>query len=213
MNFEIPLIEEKVKTNQITALHIMCAITYLVVGVFCWLFYGVAVHYNIPAIFLKWNGTAMLVAGKLLFVVIIFRHKWLIQPKVSRVFRVIEMILFLYLLVFTANQKLWVPTVMFGILCAALLFAIFWEGAKKQVLFVTVSADGIQLPATSRRREIKWQEVEQVLLRFGILTINCMDDYLFQWNTATTTFDAKTFEDFCTQQIETAKDKRTNNNW
>lgn len=213
MNFEFPLIEERVKPHQVTALHLMCSIVFCLVGVLCILVYGFITLYHIPAILLKWTGATLLVSGILIFILSVFKNKWLTRPNPNRVFRIIEWVFALTLCASSASQKLWVPTAMFGILAAALLFALYWEGTNAQTLYIRVDSEGVKLPVTSRSRLIIWPEIEQVLFRFGTLTIDCLDNRLFQWNISQVNFDKEEFEIFCQQQIELSKANRDANNW
>ena len=65
----------------------------------------------------------------------------------------------------------------------------------------------------SRKRFLEWQEVENILFRFSIITIDCYDNRLFQWNIKAIDFDLEDFKKFCARQIERNKKTRKNLNW
>lgn len=202
MNFELPLNEEKVKPHQVTALHLLAGLALTGAGALIYLFQKSAAYWSI----------AVIIAGIALLYIGMFRNKWLIKKDISKLFRVIEFVLLAGIAVYSLLQRWTPPAVMFGVLSAAVLFAIFWEGGKGALLVVIDDA-GVKLPVNTRRRFIAWQEIDQVLLKFGTLTINCHDNRLYQWSIGSINFDKIAFETFCNQQVEEGKGKRDKNDW
>ena len=202
MTFELPLTEARVKPHQVTALHLMAAL----------LMTGSGAVLSMAVSPVKTWTVALLIAGLALLGMTLFRNRWLAQAKVNRLFRISELLIVLCLASYFAINSMKLPAIMCGIMAAAILFAIFWE---QQTAAVTVRIDdgGIKLPATSRRRQLDWREIEQVLLRFGTLTINCYDNRLFQWTVGSIVFDKVTFETFCNTHIEAGRLKRDPNDW
>jgi hypothetical protein len=198
MIFELPVTEEKVKPHQITALHLLCAFAFLGTGaILYWLFPGVK----------NWS-IVLLVFGSLLILLSIFKNKWLTAKNTNTVFRLLELITLSDITLFTAYLQKWTPTTMFGVLSAAILFALYWERSGHKPLTIRIDENGLKLPVTSRKRAIDWRDVEQVLLRYGTLTIDCVGNRLFQWNIRETTVDKEIFEAFCQKQVEVNKSKR-----
>jgi len=75
--------------------------------------------------------------------------------------------------------------------------------------FTTTPDDkGIALPANVRLRFVAWPEIEKVLLRYGVLTIDCADNKLLQLDVAQPTFSAESFEQYCDEKVEEGKKKR-----
>jgi hypothetical protein len=203
MIFELPLTENKVKPHQVTALHLMAALAFVGSGALFYLFYP-------PA---KPWGIALIVGGLLLLSAVIFRNKMIIKPAVTRVLRVAELAVLLALCLFTYSKG-WTPAVvMFGILGAAVVFAFFWEQGGKNIQVITVDTNGVKLPLASRRRHLNWLDIDEVLLKYGVLTINCSDNSMFQWTVGHTNFDKTAFDTFCHGRIEAGKSKRDTNNW
>jgi hypothetical protein len=202
MIFELPLTEEKVKPHQVTALHLLVALTLTGAGALMYLFYPPS---KIWSIVLVIAGLCLLYAG-------LFRNKWLVKTANSKPLRIAEVVVMLALTVFAAWQKWTPPAIMFGILAAAVLFAIFWEGGRGS-LIVLIDDSGIRLPVNARRRSISWPEVEQVLLKFGTLTINCHDNRLYQWTIGSINFDKAAFESYCSKQVDEHRSKRDKNDW
>lgn len=203
MIFELPLAEEKVKPHQVTALHLMTALAFTGSGALFYLFYPPAKSWSI----------ALFIAGLAILFTAIFRNKWIVRPGVNRILRFLELAVLLALCGFTYFKHWTPPAVMFGVLSAAVLFAIFWEQSANAAQFVIIDTAGIKLPLASRRRFIDWTDIDQVLFKYGTLTVNCSDNRLYQWTIGNTNFDKEAFEGFCNNQVEAGKAKRDKNNW
>lgn len=199
MIFELTLTEEKVKPHQITALHLLSALAFLGTGaIFYWLFQPVL-----------WWVVALLVGSIVLLFITVFKNRWLVRPNINKVFRVLEVLTIAWLIYFTADKKAWPPTVMYSVLMAAVLFALYWENAGGNNLSVHIDAQGIKMPLNSRKRSLEWKEVEKILLRYGTLTIDCENNQMYQWNVKAASFDNDAFETFCINKIEEGRQQRT----
>jgi len=201
MVYDLPLAEEKVKPHQVTTLHLVCALGFIGTGAI------IAVYnYTIPI----WGG-ALLVAGIVLLGLTLFKNRWVTRTANLPV-RIAELLIALAIALYSMTQHWKFPTGMFGVLSAGILFAMFWERKSGAVLYVHIDESGLQLPVL-RRRTLPWTEVEEVVLRFSILTINCTDNHLFQWTIADTNTDPEIFEAFCNAQVEKHKSERRNDDW
>ena len=201
MVYDLPLAEEKVKPHQVTTLHLVSALGFIGAGAI------IAVYnYVIP----MW-GVALLVAGISLLCLTIFRNKWLVSNANFQA-RVVELLISLAVTGYSATQNWKFPLGMFGALSLGLMFALYWERRSDSVLYVHVDDSGLRLPVV-RRRMLPWAEVEDVVLRFSTLTINCTDNHLFQWSIADTKIDSEHFEAYCMARIEENKGKRVSDDW
>lgn len=203
MTFELPLTEARVKPHQVTALHLMAALVMA----------GSGAVLSLAVSPVRIWSVMLLIAGLVLLGTTLFRNRWLRQAKVNRLFRIAELLVLLCLASYFVINHLNLPAAMCGVLAAAIMFAIFWEQQTAAVLMVRIDDGGVKLPVTSRRRQLDWPEIEQVLLRFGTLTINCYDNRLFQWTVGTIVFDKAEFETFCNTQIAAGKLKKDPNDW
>jgi hypothetical protein len=203
MVYDLPLTEEKVKPHHTTTLHLICALAFIGTG-------AIILRYNyiIP----MW-GLAILIAGILLLAVTVVKNKWVISNKVNLTLRIAELMIALAIGVYSVTQQWKFPMGMFGVLSASILFSMYWERTSSGKLFVHIDKDGLKLPVTSRKRFLAWQEVENVVLRFGTLTIDCADNRLFQWNVSETGFDSDIFEAFCKAMVDENRNKRRNDDW
>ena len=203
MAYEIQLVEEKVKQQQVTALHLICALAFIGAGVIIFVY-----NYVIP----YW-GLGLLLAGALLLAASMARNKWVTTPRHNVVIRMAELAIAAAVAIYSAAQQWSLPIGIFAVLGAVVAFALYWEGKMTKPKMVAVGDEGISLPVASRRRFIPWTEIEQVLLRFGTLSIDCVDNTLFQWNVQEGAAGEADFEAFCKQQIESHRAGRKNNDW
>jgi hypothetical protein len=203
MVYDLPLEEVKVKSHQVTTLHLMCALAFTGTG---------AIIFVYNYIITMW-GAALLAAGLVLLFLTFFKNKWLTQRNRNTVARIIELAIALFVGLYSVMQQWKFPTVIFGILSAALLFGLYWERTAGGALFVNIDETGLRLPITSRQRFLKWTEIEQVVMRFGTISINCLDNRLFQWNIGNSNIDPQQFEAYCEAQVEANKNKRIVDEW
>lgn len=203
MRYELPIVEQRVKPHQVTALHMMAALAFVGAGALMSLFYP-------PT---KNLGTGLWIFGLLLIIVTISLNKWVLQATVNLVLRILELVILLALTIYAVLNHWSPPAVMFGVLSAAIVYAIWWEKQMQGDMKVIVDKNGIKLPATSRRKFVNWQDAEQVIIRFGVLTIDCYDNRLYQWTLGNIDINNDMFEQYCIDQIEDGKTKRDKNDW
>lgn len=202
MQYQLTLVEEKVKPHQVTTLHLVSSLAFICAGAIIAIY-----NYTIPG----W-GFALLATGLTLIALTIFRNSWMTDKQRNIIFRCVELFVAAAMAAYSAYMQWKFPIIIFGGLSAALLFALYWERRGANLLFIEVDDTGLRLPVL-RRRFIPWAEVEVVVLRFGTITINCLDNHFFQWNIVDPDFDKNRFEAFCKDQIEQNIVNRRNDNW
>ncbi len=203
MVFDLPVTGEKVKPQQVTALHLFCGLAFVGTGAIICVY-----NYEIP----EWGG-AILGAGILLLATAIFRNKWLIGKQANRVVRVLELLISVAIALLSFKEQWKFPSGIFSVLSAAILFSLYWERDAGQALGVHVDEAGVHLPVTSRKRFVGWVEIEQVLLRYGVLSIDCVDNKLYQFDVSANTVDEEIFHAFCKAQVENHVGKRRKDEW
>lgn len=211
MNFELPVIGEKVKPYQSLALHVMIAFALIGFGIISYVFYAftyIVTKSQSPLFDLKLWGIIMLVFGFVILVIAIFRKKWMIYPKNNRIFRIIELIACVLFIFLSYGNSLKMPAAIFSILSLGILFAIFWEGGSNKPLLISVSDEGVKLPSTARTKFLEWTGIDSIILRFGTITIECTGNTFFQWNVNNIHFDNEIFEAYCKSKIEENREKR-----
>lgn len=203
MEFDLQLQEERVKPHHVTTLHLVCSLAYITAGAIIYV-------YNFQ---ITWWGLLLLCLGIALLGITIFANRWLTNIGTNRAVRMAELAISGIVAAYAAYQQWKFPTIIFGGIVAAVVFSLYWERRSDSQLTVRIADEGLQLPVTSRKRFLPWTEVEQVMVRFGTLTIECTDNRLFQWNLAALLPDNKILEDYCTAQVEEHRGKRRNDDW
>jgi hypothetical protein len=220
MHFDLPLAEEKVKQRQVITLHLIVSFALMTTGLFLLLlksFFSTLPAEKVASLMSftisKGWGIMILLAGVALMGVILVKSRWLMDKKINRTVRAVELAVILSLCGFAGMKELYTPALLYGLIAAAILFAIYWESVSDNTLYIHINDKGIKLPLTSRKKFIEWWEIEQVLLRFGILTIDCHDNRLFQWNIRSVNFDKEELKRFCSEHIAANKEKRKKYAW
>jgi hypothetical protein len=221
MRFELPVAETKLKRSHVIGLHLTVSFMLLVTG-------GLLMLYNsmvgeegkarlndasqvidLPG----WTGIAILLSGVGLFLFTTTRHKWLIERKRNLMLCVAELGILIVFAGFSLIKQQYIPGALYTLGCLAVITGIFQSLQSGNVLTVTLDEQGIALPSAARKKFLDWSEVERVLLKFGILTIDCRDNRLFQWDTLQSNVNQDEFQSFCLEQIAAGKNKIDKNDW
>lgn len=218
MQFELTLAgTEALSTRRMTTLHLMLAF------VLCGLGAGCLVLYWYTAVSPKFKeayapfavfGICSLLAGILITAVSVFYKNWLMKGKRNMLLRFVEIgilggaaILFLL-----ADQQ--IPASIFGIVAAMISVAAIWESRGPGPLTVTISEKGIELPKGGTLRLISWSEIEGVLLRHSILSIELTRNRLIQRSVSDTAANAEALEAFSANLIrQYEKERAANADW
>lgn len=203
MVFDLPVTGDKVKPQQVTALHLFSGLAFIGTGAIICIY-----NYEIP----EW-GAAILAAGILLIWLTIFRNKWITQKHINRYMRLAELMVSLSIAALSFYEQWKFPSGIFSVLSAAILFSIYWERDAGQQLYVQIDDQGVKMPITSRRRFIAWNEIEQVMLKYGVLSIDCLDNKLVQVDVSRNSISEDDFNVFCKKQVEGNISKRVKNDW
>lgn len=155
----------------------------------------------------------MIAAGLMILFLSLFKNKWLLRPGNNKAIRIIELVFCAAIAGYSLYTNAIVLAGMFGILSLAIIYSFYAENTGGQQTAVVIDENGINLPMNVRRRHINWAETEKVLLRHGTLTINCLDNRLYQWITTQNNIDTTVFEAFCIAHIEAAQKDRKKYDW
>lgn len=202
MEYKIQLVEEKVKQQQVTSLHLISALAFLGAGAIIFLYNSTITYW----------GLALVVVAIAILAVVMGRNRWVTKPANNTAFRVIELAIAAVLAAYSAFQDWKLPLGIFGVIAAALAFSLYWERKSNSAQYVYVDDNGIALPG-ARRKDMAWTGVEKVMLRFGTLSVSTTDNHMFQWNVHPVTFDATTFEQYCTGKIDANRENRKKDDW
>lgn len=157
--------------------------------------------------FLNYAGLAYAFFGLFVVIVSIFFNKKIIQTRANLILRFLEICSLLPILIYSLYQSWYLPAVYSTAALIGILLAFYWEKAGKQNRLATFNDNGVQIPGLGKNSELPWQAVKQVLLRHNILTLDCMDNKLYQLTVSKqqTSIDKAAFEIFCHFQIEAKK--------
>lgn len=203
MVFDLPVMGERVKPQQVTALHLFCSLAFMGTGAIIFIY-----NYQIT----YW-GLALLIAGIALVVLTIFKNKWVIGHKINLILRIKELAISVAIAALSYYEQWKFPIIIFTSLTVAILFSLYWERGIGKRLYAHIDEAGVRLPATSRRRFIGWVNIEQVLLRHGVLSIDCVDNKLYQFDVSGYSADDEAFEAFCKAQVAANAGKRKKDEW
>jgi hypothetical protein len=203
MIFDLPVTGEKVKPQQVTALHLFSGLAFIGTGAIICIY-----NYEIP----EW-GAAILVVGILLVWLTIFRNKWITLKHINRYVRLAELLVSVAIAALSFYEQWKFPSGIFSVLSAAIIFSLYWERDAGQQLYVQIDEQGVRMPITSRRRFIAWHEIEQIMLKYGVLSVDCLDNKLVQVDVSGNTIVESDFNLFCKQQVDNNKEKRVKNDW
>lgn len=218
MQFILPLHEDARTQRHATTLHVMLAFLLFGIGVATeGLYWFTSVSPNFKAFgaykpFLFF-GIACLAASIVLILLTVFQKTWLREGKNNLLFRIIEMVLLATSSVLFFMNGWNMPALLFGLMGAVVVFAILRERRTAESGRVSIDDAGIIVSTAARTRKLAWNEVESVLLRFSILTIECKDNRLIQQNIAGNTANAAALMDYSKEKIEAAKAVAVGNDW
>ncbi len=203
MTYDLQVADEKVKPHQITTLHLVSALAFIVAG-------AIIFRYNYD---ITYQGLALMVAGILLALITIVKNQLVTGRSSNIVFRFIELAISLAIAVYSVIHGWRFPIGIFSMLSAAIIFAVYWERSAGTPLYIHIEDDGVRLPVTSRKRFIPWTEIEQVVLRYGILSVDCTNNQLHQWTIPVANVAVSELEKFCSDKVEEYRPKRRNDDW
>jgi hypothetical protein len=208
--YKIPLEGKQVKKNQVTGMHLMAGFLLIVMGMFTWL-----VPNDIKQeefIFLNWAGLSYAFLGIAIVIICIFFNKRIIQTKANFTLRILEVCALTLVLIYSLMQKWYLPAGYSGAALLGIILAFYWEKSGKQSRVATVHDDGLHIPRLGRNNLLLWQDINRVLFRHNILTIDCKDNRLIQLTVENTSpngiVNKEEFEQYCYKKIEEKKDLR-----
>lgn len=211
--FELPIQGQRVKKNQVTSIHLMAGLLLLAMGSVTWAIPNQMKTTSLNLI--NYAGIFYALSGLLLIIICIFFNKTIIQNKTNFSLRILELLLFLPILIYTLIQSWYLPATYAVAAIIAILLAYFWEKRGMQTKNAIINTAGIKLPLTGKNGSLDWQEINNVILKYNILTIDCKNNRLIQLSLPTTSTPlphAAALEKFCAEQI-IAQGIQPSNNW
>lgn len=106
-----------------------------------------------------------------------------------------------------------VPAVLFLVLALLATAAAIFEKRVPADTVIEVDEKGVQKRAGLKTKLLPWHNLQRVLYRRGILTIDALDNRLQQYAVSAPEIDSQIFEAFCAQQVAAAIPKRRKDDW
>ncbi len=125
-------------------------------------------------------GLCSLIVGIAITVIAIFNKGWLMQGRRSIGLRVMEVLILASAGATFAIAGQWRPAAMFGVIAMAIVAATIWESRKPAAQEALINENGISLPKSGVAKTYRWTEIEAVLLRHDILSIELSGNRLLQ---------------------------------
>ncbi len=216
MSYTIELNDQRYKPKQASSLHLITGFAMVGVGAFTFLLGNadwIKAVFHAPLLPGYILGTIALIYGFVLLYFTFSKNAWLQIPANNKTIRIASTIICGLLGIVFALSQWWLAAGISGMVAAANLYAYFYEQKIAQPLLVVLNETNIELPASARRKTLEWTEVDRVILRHGIITIDCVNNFLYQWSIRFNNIDSTAFEQFCTLQIEASKSKRESDDW
>lgn len=203
--YQLILEGKQIKRNQVTGMHLMAGFLLIVMGLLTWLVPNSVKQKEFD--FLNYAGLVLAILGLVVVFVCIFFNKKVIQTKANLALRLLEISSLALVFLYSLYQKWYLPA---GYSAAALLgivLAFYWEKTGKRNRIATFTDNGVHIPGLGKNTDLPWQAIKQILLRHNILTVDCMDNKLYQILLANpqSVINKEEFETYCKFQIQAKK--------
>lgn len=159
-------------------------------------------------------GLGCFLGGLSIGTIAILNKRWLTKGKRSLILRVVEIALFAAgAAIFAAAGQL-IPALVFAAIGALIGLATAYETRQPVRSKIRIDEKGILLPKGMTTRLISWVEVEELILRHSILSIELSGNRLIQRTIENNHPDASALETFSAEQIRLhARERAENAAW
>jgi len=186
-------------------MHLMAGFLLLVMGFLTWLVPDSVKQQEFS--FLNNAGLAYSLLGLAILVICIFFNKKVLQGRGNFMLRVLELAALTPVIIYSLIQKWYLPAAYSGAAFIGIVLAYYLEKNGKKSRIAVFNDEGAHIPGLGSKSHMPWKDLERVLMRHRILTIDCKDNKLFQLDIETVpgNFSAEDFEAYCKVQVEAKK--------
>ncbi|RYD52852.1 MAG: hypothetical protein EOP52_01520 [Sphingobacteriales bacterium] len=199
--------------RQTLALHLLISFVLFAVGIFCLVMYwftGISPNFKMAIGAFGFFGALCFAGGIAVYALSISVVR---RARYATLLRVLELLLLAGgAVLFFLNDWI-VPAVLSGILAGLAIVAALYEIKTPADTVIQISGEGVFRKAGLKSTHLRWRELQQVLYRRSILTIDCVDNRLYQYPVQAPQIDGPLFEAFCADQIAQALPDRQKANW
>lgn len=201
--YKIKIKNTLLKNNQVTSLHIMVALIFIILGA---LAIAVPGRFAPEAdVYIKTIGAVILITGISLIVVTMFFNKKIIQTKYNKIIRYIELTLLIGLMIYTLKNQWYLPFAYVLSTLLGIVFAILWEKYAEKDHYINITEEDIIIPGFFKNKHLAWSEIGRVLLKHGLITIDCRNNKLYQFPALEHSGTKEEIERFSKERIEAEK--------
>lgn len=159
-------------------------------------------------------GLGCFIGGLGIGAVAILNKRWLTKGRRSLVLRLFEIGLFAIGATIFAYAAWPIPALVFAAIGALIGLATVYETRQPVKSRILIDEKGILLPKGMTAKHIGWEEVEELILRHSILSIELSGNRLIQRNIENNHPDVSALEAFSAEQIRLhAKERAENAAW
>ena len=178
-SFKIAVHQNRIKNNQVTALHIMVGILLLLLGLVTYLVPNQMKTEKFQ--FLNKIGILYALLGVGIMCITVFFNKRVIQTSKNEILRIVEMIALGTIHIYSLIQEWYLPAAYTFAAFIAIIFAYLWETKAKKDLIIELNDKGVWIPKLFFKKQIFWQDVKHILFNHKVLSIDCKDNKLYQY--------------------------------
>ena len=206
--YTLPLATANRSRRYATMLHLMIACMLTGMGIACvclYWFTTVSPKFDSSGAVVPFLifGILCILTGFAIWGLNIFGKSWLRRKQNNLLFRLLELLLLGGGAILFLLNGWQVPAALFGLMAAVMVYAIFQERGGEGQAMAYFTEKGIDLHTAGRKRLLLWTELESVILRHGILTINTVENKMWQLDVVPAGIDATAVQEYARQQIET----------
>lgn len=127
-------------------------------------------------------GWWMFSLGGFLIILSIFFNKKILQIKrLNYTLRLLELVTLILLLVYTFRHELPLQLTYISTALLALILTTLWEKRSARDTEIKMDDKGITIHHFLRSKKLSWSEIQRVIFKHGIITIDCRNNRLYQY--------------------------------
>lgn len=220
--YQIPLIKEKVKRNQVVAFHMIAAIILVVMGFITFITpFSLNIYQAgqndtqfIEMTWVHYMGLLISIIGLGIIILTIFFNKKIIQKNKNVLVRIIEIVCFLPILVYCILNEWYLPAAYSGAALLGILFALYLEKKQESNRIIEINDKGIQLKTSSKDTIWKWYQLEHFVIKHNVITLRTTDKKLYQFISEQKQINEdQMIIQYAQKNIENNIPNRQNNDW
>jgi len=195
--YQITLVKEKVKRNQVVAFHLIAAIILIVMGFITFVTPFSLNIFNagktesdfVEMTWVHYGGLLISLVGLAIVIITIFFNKKVIQSRKNLIIRWIEILCFLPILIYCIAQEWYLPAFYSGASLLGIIFAYILEKKQEKQRSIVIDNTGLHLKTNSKDSFWSWPKLEHFIIKYNVVTLRTTDKKLYQFITESNSVD------------------------